>query len=548
MKAMDPKSIQRRFEAAVEVIRTLPEDGYTCSYDLSDEMLVMFYSYFKQATEGPCYTLKPNSWDPIGNAKWEAWKALGNMSKDQAMMEYVQEIQLIVETIPVTEMMEELMDALEPFYDIVEDENDVLHKGAQLLLSTVPSDSYKNIEDRTEMEEKARGSLLKLCRFEEESSVTTSIHSSLNSEDEEEELAYDDSEDEMEMVLIDKPETPKKGSEAPRDTLADLSPLAANVQQGGNIEPQCGSADGKPQELPPPIPHPPKHRPVQADRISACSEKESQLMEAGQLHIQQNASEGKREDVDGQRDATDRMERQAFNAQVTAILSQLEDNMQEVLHQLTTLEDLTESQAVAYTLKDLDSTSPKLVYVVLVPFKPELHTCSADRSLAVCCTLAHAGLFTEKEELNIKMDESMQTEPPSWIKQHAVYQELMHLDVEDSAQVYAAFLVYMDLTEVRKWKAVTGVSCSELNAVLLEGQETEDESVQRIYPLPSHRPIKHRELRSILDKGSPLLLCAVASDSTLVYQRLCDGFVTPEPPVDVQDQGRRQHRKRRLQT
>ncbi|XP_018970628.1 tRNA-splicing endonuclease subunit Sen15 isoform X2 [Cyprinus carpio] len=124
----------------------------------------------------------------------------------------------------------------------------------------------------------------------------------------------------------------------------------------------------------------------------------------------------------------------------------------------------------------------------------------------------------------------------------------MHLDVGDSAQVYAAFLVYMDLTEVRKWKEVVGVSCPELQAVLLEAREKEGEAAQMIFPLPSHRSIKHRELRCILDRGAPMLLCAVASDSTLVYQRLCDGFLTPDPPVDIRDQGRRQHRKRRLQT
>ncbi|XP_050978112.1 tRNA-splicing endonuclease subunit Sen15 [Labeo rohita] len=146
------------------------------------------------------------------------------------------------------------------------------------------------------------------------------------------------------------------------------------------------------------------------------------------------------------------------------------------------------------------------------------------------------------------MDEANRSDPPNWIQQHTVYQDLMHLDVGDSAQVYAAFLVYMDLTEVRKWKEVVGVSCPELQAVLLEGREREGETVQMIYPLPSHRSIKHRELRSILDKGAPMLLCAVASDSSLVYQRLCDGFLTPDPPVDIQDQGRRQHRKRRLQT
>lgn len=150
--------------------------------------------------------------------------------------------------------------------------------------------------------------------------------------------------------------------------------------------------------------------------------------------------------------------------------------------------------------------------------------------------------------MNIIMDEANRADPPNWIQQHAVYQDLTLLDVGDSAQVYAAFLVYLDMTEVRKWKEVVGVPCPELQAVLLEGREKEGETVQMVYPLPSHRSIKHRELRCILDRGAPMLVCAVASDSTLVYQRLCDGFLTPDPPVDIQDHGRRQHRKRRLQT
>uniref|UniRef100_A0A8C2Q1G8 TSEN15 tRNA splicing endonuclease subunit n=1 Tax=Cyprinus carpio TaxID=7962 RepID=A0A8C2Q1G8_CYPCA len=91
------------------------------------------------------------------------------------------------------------------------------------------------------------------------------------------------------------------------------------------------------------------------------------------------------------------------------------------------------------------------------------------------------------------MDEVNRADPPNWIQQHAVYQDLMHLDVGDSAQVYAAFLVYMDLTEVRKWKEVVGVSCPELQAVLLEAREKEGEAAQMIFPLPSHRSIKHRE-------------------------------------------------------
>lgn len=55
-------------------------------------------------------------------------------------------------------------------------------------------------------------------------------------------------------------------------------------------------------------------------------------------------------------------------------------------------------------------------------------------------------------------------------------------------------------------------------------------------------------IRLVLDRGFPMLLCAVALDSTLVYQRMTDGLVIPDPPVGpFQDMGRRQHRKRRRQ-
>ncbi|XP_017558842.1 tRNA-splicing endonuclease subunit Sen15 [Pygocentrus nattereri] len=146
------------------------------------------------------------------------------------------------------------------------------------------------------------------------------------------------------------------------------------------------------------------------------------------------------------------------------------------------------------------------------------------------------------------MDEDNTAGHSSWIKQHPVYEDLMNLDVGDGAQVYAAFLVYLNLTEVRGWEDVVGVACPELQVVLLEGREKEGELVRVVYPLPAHRTVSHKDLRCILDRGHPMLLCAVASDSTLVYQQLCDGLLTPEPPVGIQDQGRRQHRKRRLQT
>lgn len=36
----------------------------------SHELLLKFYSYFKQATEGPCKAPKPSFWDVINKKKW----------------------------------------------------------------------------------------------------------------------------------------------------------------------------------------------------------------------------------------------------------------------------------------------------------------------------------------------------------------------------------------------------------------------------------------------------------------------------------------------
>lgn len=138
--------------------------------------------------------------------------------------------------------------------------------------------------------------------------------------------------------------------------------------------------------------------------------------------------------------------------------------------------------------------------------------------------------------------------PPNWILQHPAYQQMKDLQIGDSAQVHAAFLVYMDLTEVRRWKEVSCVRSSELQVVLLEAREKEGAPTLTILPLPAHQSVTHKSIRHVLDRGFPVLLCAVAADSTLVYQRMTDGLVTPDPPVGpFQDMGRRQHRKRRQQ-
>ncbi|XP_060704860.1 acyl-CoA-binding domain-containing protein 5-like isoform X1 [Hemiscyllium ocellatum] len=113
---------QRQFQAAVSVIQALPKNG---AYRPSHEKMLKFYSYYKQATVGPCSISRPGFWDPIGRVKWDAWKALGNLSKEEAMMTYVEEIkktaQEVIDTMSGTENEEQHFHLFHPLYEVVED-------------------------------------------------------------------------------------------------------------------------------------------------------------------------------------------------------------------------------------------------------------------------------------------------------------------------------------------------------------------------------------------------------------------------------------------
>uniref|UniRef100_A0AC11CY10 Uncharacterized protein n=1 Tax=Ovis aries TaxID=9940 RepID=A0AC11CY10_SHEEP len=119
LEMADTKSVhETRFEAAVKVIQSLPKNG---SFQPTNEMMLKFYSFYKQATEGPCKLSKPGFWDPVGRYKWDAWSSLGDMTKEEAMIAYVEEMKKILETMPMTEKVEELLHVIGPFYEIVED-------------------------------------------------------------------------------------------------------------------------------------------------------------------------------------------------------------------------------------------------------------------------------------------------------------------------------------------------------------------------------------------------------------------------------------------
>ncbi|XP_028936537.1 tRNA-splicing endonuclease subunit Sen15 [Ornithorhynchus anatinus] len=132
--------------------------------------------------------------------------------------------------------------------------------------------------------------------------------------------------------------------------------------------------------------------------------------------------------------------------------------------------------------------------------------------------------------------------PTNWMTSHPQFVEMQELEVADSSQVYTAFLVYLDLLEGRNWHEVKCVGLAEVQLICLYGQEKEEESFQAVVPMSVHASLSHERIREIMthacklqqepDSPMSITLAIVESDSTIVYYRLTDGFVIPEPPED----------------
>ncbi|EFA06332.2 hypothetical protein TcasGA2_TC009203 [Tribolium castaneum] len=81
------------------------------SYQPSNDLMLRFYAYYKQATLGPCTGRRPAFYDVVGRAKYDAWKSLGEMSKSTAMAKYVDELHTIVETMSYSDKVANFLEA-----------------------------------------------------------------------------------------------------------------------------------------------------------------------------------------------------------------------------------------------------------------------------------------------------------------------------------------------------------------------------------------------------------------------------------------------------
>ena len=55
--------------------------------------LLKLYSYYKQATDGDVQGARPGGFDFVGGAKYDAWAKLKGMSADEAMQNYVKQVE-----------------------------------------------------------------------------------------------------------------------------------------------------------------------------------------------------------------------------------------------------------------------------------------------------------------------------------------------------------------------------------------------------------------------------------------------------------------------
>ncbi|EPQ01687.1 tRNA-splicing endonuclease subunit Sen15 [Myotis brandtii] len=118
---------------------------------------------------------------------------------------------------------------------------------------------------------------------------------------------------------------------------------------------------------------------------------------------------------------------------------------------------------------------------------------------------------------------------------------MMELDIGDATQVYIAFLVYLDLMESKSWHEVNCVGLPDLQLICLVGTEIEGEGLQTVVPTSINASLSHNRIREILKasrklQGDPDLpmsftLAIVESDSTIVYYKLTDGFMLPDPQI-----------------
>jgi diazepam-binding inhibitor (GABA receptor modulating acyl-CoA-binding protein) len=80
------KDLKAKFEAATVAAKKTKKKP-------DNSTLLKLYSYYKQATEGDAKGDRPGGFDFVGAAKYDAWVKLKGSSKDEAMQNYIKQVE-----------------------------------------------------------------------------------------------------------------------------------------------------------------------------------------------------------------------------------------------------------------------------------------------------------------------------------------------------------------------------------------------------------------------------------------------------------------------
>jgi diazepam-binding inhibitor (GABA receptor modulating acyl-CoA-binding protein) len=79
------KDLKAQFQAATVAAKQTKKKP-------DNSTLLKLYSYYKQATEGDVKGDRPGGFDFVGGAKYDAWAKLKGSSKDDAMQNYIKQV------------------------------------------------------------------------------------------------------------------------------------------------------------------------------------------------------------------------------------------------------------------------------------------------------------------------------------------------------------------------------------------------------------------------------------------------------------------------
>ena len=82
--SIDP-DVKNNFDFVIEQIKNSDTGIMNC---VSDDIKLQFYGLYKQAMIGRCNTTRPWSFYVTNCAKWDAWNTLGDMTHEDAMLNY----------------------------------------------------------------------------------------------------------------------------------------------------------------------------------------------------------------------------------------------------------------------------------------------------------------------------------------------------------------------------------------------------------------------------------------------------------------------------